>query len=269
LRRIVIAVTALVVLGTASAVYAATSNPINTYTAPMKFTPGKAGSKKKPSPTGFTQDITAMGTNGNRTAVTLDFLTKIYGLKVDGKDFPTCSLKKIATDKSDSGCPKGAKVASGFITAALGSYKNFAATAPGVQACDPKLDVWNGGQGKLTFFFVTDSTHVCLGGALTTGGTPPYPATYKNQGGFLVTNVPIPAAINFPLGPGVLAGSLESEHLVWAKRTKKVKGKTVASVASVACKGGKRPYSTKITANLPSTHETQTTTVSGSAKCSK
>ena len=98
MRRIVIAVTAVVVLGTASAVYAATSSPINTYTAPMKFTRGKAGSKKKPVPTGFTQDITAMGTNGNRTAVTLDCLTKIYGLKVDGKDFPKCSLKQIATD---------------------------------------------------------------------------------------------------------------------------------------------------------------------------
>jgi len=96
LRRIVIALTALVVLGTASAVYAATSSPINTYTAPMKFTPSKAGSKKKPSPTSFTQDINAMGTNGNRTAVLLNIKTKIYGLKVDGKDFPTCSAAKIA-----------------------------------------------------------------------------------------------------------------------------------------------------------------------------
>ena len=78
---------------------------------------------------------------------------------------------------------------------------------------------------------------MCLGGALTTGGTPPYPATYKIQGGFLVTNVPIPAAIDFPLGPGSLAGSLETEHLVWAKRTKKVKGKTVASISSVGVQG--------------------------------
>ena len=107
MRRIVIAVTALVVLGTASAVYAATSSPINTYTAPMKFTPGKAGSKKKPSPIGFTQDITATGTNGNRTAVTLDFLTKIYGLKVDGKDFPTCSLHKIAHGQERQRLPEG------------------------------------------------------------------------------------------------------------------------------------------------------------------
>ena len=106
MRRIVIAVTALVVLGTASAVYAATSSPINTYTAPLKFTPGKAGSAKKPVPTSFDLKITAAGTNGNRTAVTLDFLTKIYGLKVDGKDFPTCSAAKIAALHSDTACPR-------------------------------------------------------------------------------------------------------------------------------------------------------------------
>jgi hypothetical protein len=263
LRRIVIAVTALVVLGTASAVYAATSSPINTYTAPIKFTPGKAGSAKKPVPTGFDLNITAKGTNGNRTAVTLDFLTKIYGLRVDGKDFPTCSAVKIASLHSDTACPKGALVATGSIVAQLGAKSNF--TLPGTN-CAPDLHVWNGGQGKLTFFFVVvPPVHVC--GGLQTGSTPPYPATYKVQGKYLVTNVPIPAAVDFPV-QGV-AGSLTSEHLTWLKRTTKVKGKTVAAISSVACKRGKRPYSTAIKANLPTTNVTQTATVKGSAKCSK
>jgi hypothetical protein len=262
LRRIVIAVTALVVLGTASAVYAATSNPINTYTAPMKFTPGKAGSAKKPVPTSFTQNITATGTNGNRTAVLLNTLTKIYGLKVDGKDFPTCSKSKIANAKNDNVCPKGALVATGSIVAQLGAKNNFAV---GGTPCAPNLHVWNSGQGKLTFFFVvTPPTHVC--GGLMTGSTGPYPATYKIQGKNLVTNVPIPAAIDFP-APGV-AGSLSSEHLTWLKRTTKFNGKTVASISSVGCKGGKRPYSTALKANLPTTGVTQTATIPGSAKCS-
>jgi hypothetical protein len=262
LRRIVIAVTALVVLGTASAVYAATSSPINTYTAPMKFTPSKAGSPKKPSPTSFTQDINAMGTNGNRTAVLLNTKTTIYGLKVDGKDFPTCSAATIAANHTDKACPKGALVATGSIVAQLGGKADF--TTPGTP-CKPDLHVWNGGQGKLTFFFVVvPPVHVC--GGLMTGSTPPYPATYKIQGKNLVTNVPIPAAIDFP-APGV-AGSLSSEHLTWLKRTTKVKGKTVAAIASIGCKGGKRPYSTAIKANLPTTNVTQTAQVPGSAKCS-
>ena len=77
--------------------------------------------------------------------------------------------------------------------------------------------------------------------------------------------------MSFP-APGV-AGSLETEHLTWLKLTKKVKGKTVAATASVACLKGKRPYSTTFTANLPTSTgapgPNETDTVKGSAPCSK
>ncbi len=248
MRRIsVVVVTALAALVAASAAYA---EPINTYTAPFKFTSKKAGTAKKPAPIGFTEDISATGTGGNRTAVLLNIQTKIYGLKVDGKDFAKCSLSTIANAHTDTVCPPKAKVATGYITAALGPANNFATNAAGVAACDPDLDVWNSGQGKLTFFFVDTPTHVCLGGALHTGSTGPYPATYKVQGKNLITNVPIPDYIDFPLGKSAtaLAGSLETEHLVWFKKTAKVKGKKVASISSVGCQKRKRPYSTTFSA---------------------
>ncbi len=269
MRRIVFVVMTVAALVAASSAYAA----INTYTAPIKFSSKKAGTAKKPAPLGFTLNITASGTNGNRTAVLQNIRTKIYGLRVDGKHFPTCSLSKIAAAKNDNVCPKGAKVAAGAITALLGPSNNFALHAVGVANCDPELDVWNSGQGKLTFFFVDTPTHVCLGGALHTGSTGPYPATYKVQGKYLVTNVPIPDYIDFPLGksPTALAGSLVTEHLVWFKHTTKVKvkgkKKTVAAISSVGCKKGKRPYSTTFSATLPTTGTNETQTVSGSAKC--
>jgi hypothetical protein len=244
----------------AGAAYAATQ--INTYTATLKFSPKRAGTASKPVPVGYTQDINAKGTGGNRTAVLLDITTKIYGLKADGKDFPTCTLSQIAAAKSDTGCPAGAKVASGYITASVGAQNNFKSAG---QPCDPLLDVWNGGQGKLTFFFVDTPTHQCLGGALNTGQVGPYPATYKTQGKYLVVNVPIPKYVDFP-APG-LSGSLETEHLVWAKKTAKVKGKTVAATASVGCMGKKRPYTTTFKANLPTSGQTQTSTVKGSGSC--
>jgi hypothetical protein len=254
--------TALVVLGTAAAAYAA----INTYSASLGFTPKSAGSASKPAPLSYLQNLKASGTNGNRTAVLLDMKTKIYGLTEDGKDFPTCSLSKIAAAKTDTGCPKGAKVASGDITALLGPAGNFSSTAPGTGTCDPDLDVWNSGQGKLTFFFVDTPTHQCLGGALQTGSTGPYPATYKTQGKYLVVDVPIPTYIDFPVSG--LDGSLQSEHLVWLKESKKVHGKTVAAISSVGCLKGKRPYSTTFTANLPTAGAAKEThTVSGSAPC--
>ncbi len=261
MRRIALIAAAVGLLVAAGAAYAASN--INTYTAQLTFTGKKAGTAKKPVPVGYTQHLAAQGTNGNRTAVLLDIKTKIYGLKADGKDFPTCSLNKIAAAKNDTGCPKGAMAATGYITAAVGAKNNF--TQAGT-ACDPLLHVWNSGQGKLTFFFVDTPTHQCLGGALQTGSTGPYPATYKTQGKYLVVDVPVPTYVSFPASG--LAGSLQSEHLVWAKKTAKVHGKTVAMTSSVGCMGKKRPYSTTFTANLPTTGQTQTTTVPGSAPCS-
>jgi hypothetical protein len=256
LRRIVIIGTAIAVLACAAVASAA----LNTYTATLKFTKG-VGTASKPVPVGFKQHYKADGTNGNRTATLVNITTKIYGLVADGKDFPTCTLGKIAAAKNDTGCPKGAMVATGAITAVVGSASNF--KVPGT-ACDPLLHVWNGGQGKLVFFFVDQApAHQCLGGALTTGQVGPYPGTVKRVGKFLVTNVPIPKYVDFP-APG-LVGSLLSEDLNWLKVSKKVHGKTVAANASIACQHGKRPYSTTFTAVLAGQKEVKT--VKGTAPC--
>ncbi len=257
MRRTVLIATALGVLVAAASAYAA----INTYSAGLGFTSKQPGSASKPVPIGFTQDIKASGTHGNRTAVLLDYKTKIYGLTADGKDFPTCSLATIAAAKNDNKCNKGAEVATGDITAVLGNQHDF--TTAG-SPCDPNLHVWNGGQGKLTFFFVVTPTHQCVG--TVTGTTLPYPATYKRSGKYLLIDVPIPPDVDYPLPSQV--GSLETVHLVWLKQTTKVKGKTVAAIASVACKGAKRPYSTTFTSTLPTAGPAkEVDTVSESAPC--
>ena len=67
--------------------------------------------------------------------------------------------------------------------------------------------------------------------------------------------------MGFPL-PGV-AGSLETEHLVWKPTTDEGQGQDRGPIASVACKGNKRPYSMSFKANLPTTNTTETKTVSG------
>lgn len=266
MKKFVLIAAAFGALAIAGVAYAAS---INTYKATLSFSGKKAGTAAKPVPVGYSQNITATGTNGNRTAVLTDILTKIYGLKADGKDFPQCSAAKISGAGDDTSCPKGALVATGAITAAVGSATDFTAAA---QSCDPLLHVWNSGQGKLTFFFVDQApNHLCLNGNLKTGQVGPYPATYKTQGKYLVVDVPVPHYVSFP-APGV-AGSLMTEHLNWLKVTKKVHGKTVAASASVACLKGKRPYTTTFTANLPgptgNPGAPQKDTVTGSAPCSK
>ena len=266
MRRLVVIATALAVLVAAVSAYAATGG-LNTYTAKLKFGANKTGKGSVPSAIAFTQVYQAGGTGGNRTAPLTDIKTKIYGVTTNGKDFPTCSQAKIAAAKSDTGCPKGALVASGFITAILGPETDQTATAAGQAPCDPLLDVWNGGQGKVVFFFVDQApNHLCANGAVPTGFVGPFVGTAKVVGKTLVQDTPIPASVSFPLA-GV-EGSLTGETLHWKKLTTTKNGKAVAYNASVACKSGKRPYSVTFTAETGPGGTSESQTVSGTQKCS-
>lgn len=263
MRRIIIIGTAIAVLVGAGSAVAATT--LNVYTATHPVSPNKAGSAKSPVPVSLTDSYTANNaTPGNRTAPLVNIKDSIYGLVSNGRYFPTCSLAKIASTHNDTACPKGAQVATGTVFALIGNAGNQ--SAAGV-ACSVVLDVWNAGQGKVVFFFKTNATHVCFNGAIHTGAVSPYPATSSTRGGTYTLNTPIPAYVSFPL-PG-LEGSLMTEHLVWAKKTTKVHGKTVAYLASVGCLHGKRPYSTSFTAETSKGGASQVTTLAGSTKCSR
>jgi hypothetical protein len=263
-KRILIIATAVCVLATAAVAYA----QINTYTAVFTFTSKQGGTAAAPAPIGFNENITATGTDGNRTAVLLNITTKVYGLKMDGKDFPTCTLAQISAAKNDTVCPAKAAVATGAITAVLGPPNDFSSTAPNVAACDPALDVWNDGPGQQTYFFLDNATHVCLGGALQTGSVGPWLVTSKEVGNYLVTDDNIPASVDYPLGTtGGIVGSLETEQLNFLHLTTKVKGKTVSALTSFACLKGQRPYTTTITSTLPTTGAMETDTVNGTAPC--
>jgi hypothetical protein len=261
MRRIIIVGTALVVLVGAASAFAATT--LNVYKATHPVSPNKAGSTKSPVPVSVTDNYFASNaTPGERTDALTNITYKIYGLVSNGKYFPTCSLSKIGKAKSDTGCPKGALVASGSVTALIGPASKPTATA---LPCSLILHAWNAGQGKVVEFFRTDATHVCAAGSIVTGKVGPYPVTSTQQGKYYVVNTPTPSYVSFPL-PGV-EGSLTSVHLVWAKKTTKVHGKTVAYLASVACLNGKRPYSTSFTAEAGNVK--QTSILESTTKCSK
>ncbi len=258
MRRIAIITAALFVLGAAMAYANGHAD-----TASISFSSKKSGTSRKPVPMRFTLAVKATPTGTSRPPVQLEIVTKIYGITMDGKDFPTCSLAKIAAAHNDTVCPKGAKIGSGIVRSLLGSSTNFQQAGGN---CDPTLDAWNSGQGKETFFFVTNPTHQCLGGAVNTGETPPYPGTYKQEGKYLVSTVKTPNYINYPL-PG-LAGSLQYERLVFSTQTRRVHGKTRISQASFACTHHKRPYSiTTITTGGPSGSGHVKTVISSKAAC--
>lgn len=254
MKRIVIIGTALAVLGATVSAYAATDTP---YTAAIALSPNTAGTAKSPSALGFRIALTAAGDGGNRTAPLTHITNTVYGVTSNGKDFPTCSLNKIIDADNDTGCTKAALVGSGTLTAVLGPAANLSSTAA-TTPCARNIHVWNAGQGKLVFFLY-GTPNTC--GGIMTGAVAPFMATLKNHSGSLTLDVPIPHAVLFPIIG--LQGSLVTESISFAKRITKVDGKTVAFLASVGCKHGKRAISTSVTVGG------QKGTISSAATCTR
>jgi len=263
-RRTIIIGTAIAMLVGASAAFAS----FNSYSVSTKFSPNKAGSTKSPSPLGVTQMYLAFGTSPNRPAPLKDLKTTIYGLVSNAKYFPRCS--KAMIEKSENLCPKGALVAQGTIHSLLGPGNNGLATTK-TTVCNPGLDVWNAGAGNLWFFFTAKSALQC--GGLQTGAAAPFKGTVTQNGKNLVIDVPQPGYVSTKVANITnFYSSLVHEQLTWKKLVTTVKGKKVGFLASVACRGGNRPWTQSFTAaNFKGAAggATSTSTVTGSDKCSK
>jgi len=157
LRRTIIIGAALAALLGGGIAFAAASD-FNSYTASQTFTPNPAGSTAKPAGIGISEHWTAKGNNGHNTAPLVRIVSKIYGMKTDGKDFPTCTAAKIngagGSNQWNKACPGGetgpALIGKGPVESVLVSPSG--PTSHGVP-CDPYLYIYNGGQGTQVFFF--------------------------------------------------------------------------------------------------------------------
>jgi hypothetical protein len=260
LRRKVVVITTLCLLIGAAAAYAAGDN-VYTGTS-MTFAKG-VGTSKKPIGITFKQALQATNVDSSKAAaVLINIKTRIYGLKNDSKDFPSCTAAQITTRKADAFCPKQSKAAAGLVNALIGDSTLSQSSR---LHCNPNLDVFNGGGNKLVFFFTTHSATQCAG--LTTGSTAPYVGTISYQGKYQVTNIPLPPDVSTKVaGHANLYGSLVHEQLSWFKYSKTVKGKKVYSLSSIGCLHGKRPWSVTFTATTNGS-DRQTGTVTGSSKC--
>jgi len=261
LRRITIAITTVALLALAAGAYAATG--VNTYTGSLSFTSSKPGTPAAPVPAGFHEVFSAHNTTSSLDAAPLvDIKLKMYGLRIDSKDFPTCPLAKVQATLG-AGCPKGSLVGSGPITAILGPT-NLMGTPANTINCTPLLDIWNAGHNQVIEFPVISAGHQC--GGLQTGAAAPYVVTFRQSGKYLLQDAPLPPDVSTNAGNLGLYNSLTLNDLTWSKLTRKVKGKTVSYLSSIGCQKHKRPYSMTFTAT-PDGVSTQTVTLSAKAKC--
>lgn len=272
MRKRVFATMILLCLFGAAAAYAAgpVSSPPNSYTGSFAVK-GAAGTAAKPTAVALTESLGMSSTTaGNVGAPLTDIKTTIFGVKApNGGKFPTCTIAKISANNGNNGkwngvCPKGSLVATGSVTAALTSpAANLA--GPGAP-CQLGLWVYNGGPGKLTFFFTTSPAQ-CDG--LTTGDAAPWLGKVSEQGKNLVTDVPEPADVSYNAGNVGLFGSLETETLHFRKMTVKKGGKVYPYIESTGCKKHARAYSITYTATQSNTGSPTEAvgTVKGSASC--
>jgi len=259
LRRIIIAGAALVVLGGAGVAFAATN--FNNYKGSKLAITAAKGTKKHPVPLGMIETLHAGAPAGDRAAPLTNIKVKIYGVKLDVGKLPVCSDSKIEQKKTSptGNCPKGSQIGTCRVNALLGP--STSPSMAGSTACNPYLNVFNGGPTKQIFYFWTKSASDC--GGLTTGSTAPWDGKISYGGGFATINVKLPPDISTKVAnqPG-LYGSLIKEVVNFAKKSA---GKVY--MAGIGCKGNKRPWSITFTASDYNTGASETQTVSGSAKC--
>jgi hypothetical protein len=268
--RKLLAMTAFLCLLAAGTAYATVSAPPNTYGGSYTVV-GAKGSGNKPVPVAMVEKL-VMGstTSGNVGAPLTEINSTVAGLKSYAGYFPKCSPNQINEDNGHNGkwnaiCPKGSLVASGHVQAALTSPSSDLA-GPGAP-CSLGLWVYNGGVGKLTFFFTT-TPEQC--DDLATGVAAAWTGTVREAGRTLVTNVPEPADVSYDAGDIGLFGSLETETLRFKKLTVRHGGKVVPFLASIGCQRDARPFSvtyTATTSNSPSSANESTGEVKGAHKC--
>jgi hypothetical protein len=272
MKRRLGAITALLCLCGAGAAFAAgpVSSPPNSYTGSFSVA-GAAGTNAKPTAVALTETLGMSSTTaGNVGAPLVDIKTTTYGVKApNGGKFPKCSVAKISANNGNNGkwnavCPKGSLVATGTVTAALTSPSANLA-GPGAP-CKLGLWVYNGGAGKLTFFFTTTPA-VCDG--LATGDAAPWLGTVSESGKNLVTNVPEPADVAYNAGNIGLFGSLETEVLHFRKMTVKKGNKVYPFIESTGCLKRARAYTVSYDATQSNTGTPTEAagTVKGTAKC--
>jgi hypothetical protein len=214
--------------------------------------------------------VTGNGTNHNARPIA-KVVVKQYGVQSFGQDFPTCTAAQInaAGNTKDWSvvCPKGSLIGGGPVEAELVSQTGAGRPV----ACNRYLDIHNGGKRTETFFFVV--------GPQSPGGR--YSCSIAKTGtscaafsvGIKYANSVGTITIHLPpcVSPESLSGvylSLRKLDVNYPDKTKGKGGHTY--LESMACKGGKRPYSTTFSAapfTSPPGQKPQTQTKSGSAPC--
>ena len=230
MRKLLIAVTAMFVLGIAAVAYAQVTN---TYTVSGSTNPTRAGSSSKAVPVSVKFGYTVGEASGKRPSPVRKYSIRFAGLRVNTNAFTKC-----AANRKPSQCPSKSIVGTGFITNATGARNN-----PDDKSitCNAGLSVINNGSNKATIFVEgspnqTDPRRRC---AIELSS--PIPARFIRASGGAATSLEftVPQSLLHPLP--TLDNAVTSVTSTIKRLTTRRNGKTVGFFESTGgCVNGKR-----------------------------
>jgi hypothetical protein len=256
MKKYVVAGLALIV----SLALAAVAIAANEYTIKVKPTTTKAGTLKKPVAIGLSYGFTTVDTNGQRPAALKALKIQSKGLRYNTNNFPGCSATSMQNAQSDDACPKGSLMGTGYANNRAGAQQDRSQQAI---KCYLKLSWYNSKKNKAALFVesinTTDSSRSDFCPIPVATAIPI--SISKNKSGD-TQSFTIPENLQHP--GGTLVNSLVETKLVFSKKTKKVKGKTVGFLEAIGeCVKGKKTTTTTFQ------HEDGLVKQSAQSKCTK
>jgi hypothetical protein len=252
MRKMVVAVTAMFVLGLAALAYA---QQVNTYEVEASTSPTKAGTKKKPVPVGLKFGYTVSEASGNRPSPVKKYSIRFAGMRVNTSVPGKCTLGKLE-DGGAEACPKDSIVGEGYIRNETGATANPADKSI---KCNAKLWVVNLGSSKASIYVAgspeaTDEREKCQIQLAA-----PIPAKFTTRGSMSSLDFTVPSSL---LHPG--AATISNAVVAVESSIKKIKKGGKGFFESIGgCKGGKRAVEVVFTPESGSAKTGKTT-----ARCS-
>jgi hypothetical protein len=207
----------------------------NEYNVTASFSPTKSGTVKKPAPVGITFGYVVKDTEGGRPFSLENFTALFEGVAVNTNTFPKCSASAITQAQTDSGCPSGSLVATGYARNLAGDRNNRKDVSV---KCYLTLRLHNSGNNKMALFVKGDPQ---LAGAkncpISLSTAIPVSIVRQSRGAAL--RLVIPESLKHPLA--TLTNAVVEVNLKVKKLTKKAHGRSTGLFETVGrCTRGKR-----------------------------
>lgn len=207
----------------------------NEYDVTASTTPTKSGTTKKPAPIGLNLAFNVRDTEGGRPLSLERFTALFEGVTVNTNAFAKCSATAITQAKTDTGCPSGSLVATGFARNLAGNRNDRRDASI---KCYLSLRLHNSGNNKMALFVKGDpngagdkNCPIDLATAI--------PISVIRQSRGTALRLAIPESLKHPLA--TLTNGVVEMSLKVKKMTKKVKGRNVGLFETTGrCVRGKR-----------------------------